>query len=44
MFFSDNFDRLHDDILSAGEISEVNGVLTFNFMDPEGNYFVVAKA
>ena len=44
MFFSKDFDRLHDDLISAGEITEVNGVLTFNFQDPEGNYFVVAKA
>lgn len=44
MFFSDRFAQLHDDILSAGEITEVNGVLTFNFQDPEGNYFVVAKS
>ncbi|KRN99133.1 glyoxalase bleomycin resistance protein dioxygenase superfamily protein [Companilactobacillus kimchiensis] len=44
MFFSNDFDKLHDDLISAGEISEVNGVLTFNFQDPEGNYFVVARA
>lgn len=44
MFFADNFDQLHDELLSAGEITEVNGVLTFNFQDPEGNYFVVAKS
>jgi len=44
MFFSDDFDKLHDDLISAGEITEVNGVLTFNFQDPEGNYFVVAKS
>lgn len=43
MFFSDRFNELHDDLLSAGEVSEVNGVLTFNFQDPEGNYFVVAR-
>ncbi|WP_245865601.1 VOC family protein [Companilactobacillus nuruki] len=44
MFFSSDFDKLHDNLLSAGEITEVNGVLTFNFIDPEGNYFVVAKS
>jgi len=44
MFFSDDFNHLHDELLSAGEITEVNGTLTFNFQDPEGNYFVVAKA
>lgn len=43
MFFSKDFDKLHDELISAGEITEVNGVLTFNFQDPEGNYFVVAK-
>lgn len=43
MFFSKDFYQLHDDLISAGEVSEVNGVLTFNFQDPEGNYFVVAK-
>ncbi|MFC6175390.1 VOC family protein [Companilactobacillus huachuanensis] len=43
MFFSKDFDKLHDELLDAGEITEVNGVLTFNFTDPEGNYFVVAK-
>ena len=44
MFFSEDFYRLHEEILSASEISEVNGVLTFNFQDPEGNMFVMAKA
>ncbi|MQS75957.1 hypothetical protein FHL06_06105 [Lactobacillus halodurans] len=41
VFVSDDFDRLHDELISAGEITEVNGALTFNFQDPEGNYFVV---
>ena len=44
MFFSEDFYHLHEEILSASEISEVNGVLTFNFQDPEGNMFVMAKA
>ena len=44
MFFSEDFYHMHEEILSASQISEVNGVLTFNFQDPEGNMFVMAKA
>ncbi|MFC6181677.1 VOC family protein [Lactiplantibacillus daowaiensis] len=44
MFFSDDFKGLHARLKTAGEIVDNNGTLTFNFADPEGNYFVVAQA
>lgn len=43
MFFSDNFDALHATLPNAGEVVDNNGTLTFNFTDPDGNYFVVAQ-
>lgn len=44
MFFADNFQELHSKIPNAGEIIENAGVNTFNFADPEGNYFVIAES
>lgn len=44
MLFSDRFDDLHHQIPGAGQVSDVHGQLTFNFADPEGNYFVIAKS
>lgn len=44
MFFSENFEELYNRLENTGEIIVNNGVSTFNFQDPEGNYFVVAKA
>lgn len=44
MLYSDNFESLYESIPGAGEIFDNNGTLTFNFPDPEGNYFVIAKA
>ncbi|WP_048000152.1 VOC family protein [Lactiplantibacillus herbarum] len=43
MLFSDAFKTLHQQIPGAGAIVDNNGTLTFNFADPEGNYFVIAK-
>lgn len=43
MFFSDRFEALHRALPTAGEIVDNNGTLTFNFSDPDGNYFVVAQ-
>lgn len=44
MFFSENFEKLHAKLPDAGEIVDNNGTLTFNFKDPEGNFFVMAPA
>lgn len=43
MFFRSDFADLHARLPHAGEIVETNGVRTFNFTDPAGNYFVVAE-
>ncbi|RRK10568.1 glyoxalase [Lactiplantibacillus garii] len=43
MFFSDHFDELHRRIPGAGKVVDQHGQLTFNFPDPEGNYFVIAQ-
>lgn len=43
MFFRSDFMDLHQKITTAGDIVENNGILTFNFSDPEGNHFVIAK-
>ena len=34
---------MYEKLENAGEIMENNGVQTFNFSDPEGNYFVIGK-
>lgn len=44
MFYSKDFKALHDRLTTAGEIVENAGTATFNFRDPEGNYFVIAQA
>ncbi|WP_446001999.1 glyoxalase [Weissella viridescens] len=44
MLFSDDFEALHDAIPGALDIMENNSQQTFAFPDPEGNYFVIAKA
>jgi len=43
IFFTDQFEEIYQKIENAGEIMESNGVETFNFSDPEGNYFVIGK-
>lgn len=43
IFFTDQFEEIYQKIENAGEIMENNGVETFNFSDPEGNYFVIGK-
>ncbi|WP_243676943.1 hypothetical protein [Secundilactobacillus collinoides] len=44
MIFRDDFEALHAKLKSAGDITDVGGQLTFNFQDPDGNYYVIAKA
>lgn len=44
VFFSDQFEEIYENMEEPGEIMENNGVLTFNFSDPEGNYFVIGKS
>jgi len=44
MFFSDNFDALHEKLAGATPIADNNGLPTFAFPDPDGRYFAVAKA
>ncbi|WP_125574323.1 VOC family protein [Levilactobacillus huananensis] len=43
MFFVKDFEALHDRLTTAGAIADNNGMLTFNFRDPEGNYFAVGQ-
>ena len=43
IFFTDQFEEIYQKIENTGEIMENNGVETFNFSDPEGNYFVIGK-
>lgn len=43
MFFSDQFEALHQKIVGATEIVDNNGELTFAFPDLDGHYFVIAK-
>ncbi|EME5421477.1 glyoxalase [Enterococcus lactis] len=44
VFFTDEFETIYENMDEPGEITDNNGVLTFNFSDPEGNYFVIGKA
>ncbi|MCH3490346.1 glyoxalase, partial [Enterococcus faecium] len=44
VFFTDEFETIYENMEEPGEITDNNGVLTFNFSDPEGNYFVIGKA
>ncbi|WP_423363007.1 glyoxalase [Mycoplasma sp. P36-A1] len=43
MLFVNNFYELHDSLCNVGDVFDNNGLLTFNFPDPEDNYFVIAK-
>ncbi|MBF8808609.1 MAG: glyoxalase [Enterococcus lacertideformus] len=43
MFFTDQFEEIYEKLDNAGEIMDNNGIQTFNFSDPEGNYFVIGK-
>ncbi|MGN8982872.1 glyoxalase [Enterococcus villorum] len=43
IFFTEQFEEMYEKLENAGEIMENNGVQTFNFSDPEGNYFVIGK-
>lgn len=43
IFFTDQFEEIYEKLENAGEIMENNGIQTFNFSDPEGNYFVIGK-
>ena len=36
-------DKLIEKGVNVGDIIEMNGALTFNFSDPEGNYFAVEQ-
>ena len=44
MFFSENFETLHEQLAGATPIVDDNGQLAFGFPDPEGTYFAVGKA
>ncbi|EOV2818791.1 glyoxalase [Enterococcus faecium] len=44
VFFTDEFETIYENMEEPGEITDNNGILTFNFSDPEGNYFVIGKA
>lgn len=44
MFFTKDFEALHDRLTTAGDIVDNNGTRAFNFRDPEGNYFAVGQA
>lgn len=44
ILYSRDFEGLHDRLTTAGKIVENNGTRTFNFRDPEGNYFVIGEA
>ncbi|BDZ31917.1 glyoxalase [Lactiplantibacillus sp. WILCCON 0030] len=44
LFFSEQFKALHAKLPTVGDIVDHDGMLTFNFADPEGNYFAVAQA
>ncbi|PAE15813.1 glyoxalase/bleomycin resistance/extradiol dioxygenase family protein [Virgibacillus sp. 7505] len=47
LFFSDNLDRLHEDLstdhVTVGEIVAMPSGRVFNFADHEGNYFAVME-
>lgn len=44
MLYREDFDALHENLNPTAELMTVGGTVTFNFSDPEGNYFVIAKA
>lgn len=39
----DEFEIIYENMDEFGEIIDNNGVLIFNFLDFEGNYFVIGK-
>ncbi len=43
LFFTDQFEEIYERMGNPGEIMDNNGILTFNFSDPEGNYFVIGQ-
>lgn len=43
LFFTDRFKEIYEQMENPGEIMDNNGVLTFNFSDSEGNYFVIGQ-
>ncbi|SJZ42352.1 VOC family protein [Anaerorhabdus furcosa] len=43
MLYTNEFDELHQRIKTASMTMEIDGHPSFNFSDPEGNYFVVVK-
>jgi len=44
MFFSKNFETLHEQLAGATPIADNKGLSTFAFPDPDGRYFAMAKA
>lgn len=43
MFFTNQFEELHHKLAPSIKVMEINDTKTFNFKDPEGNYFVIAS-
>ncbi|CAM3887308.1 VOC family protein [Mesobacillus zeae] len=47
MFFSENFEQLHNDLIkkniTVGEIVNMPSGRVFNFADSEGNYFAIME-
>ncbi|MGM0241159.1 glyoxalase [Enterococcus sp. AZ103] len=44
MLYREDFEELHERLNPSAELMTVDQTATFNFTDPEGNYFVIAKA
>lgn len=44
MIYTDQLVALHDKLAEATPITSQNGIASFAFPDPEGNYFVFAQA
>lgn len=44
MFYVDDFNELHQRLDNPGEVMIHGGKPTFNFADPDGNYFAVSAA
>lgn len=48
LFYTKDIQKLHEDLfnkgLPVGDIVEMGGSLTFNFPDPDGNYFAVKNS
>jgi hypothetical protein len=43
MLFTDNFKQIRSRLDNPGEIMVQAGLISCNFADPDGNYFVLAK-